>query len=141
MTSAAIAIEILMHLEDEFVGGIRECAKVGVSAADPRPSATPAGALGSDPLRSCTSGTDAVDSCLVEVEDEGLVHFVVFVVSVEHYCIVILEWCSDFLPPALEASGVSDDGAVEAAVVVGLDHSVGALAGDVIDSLSGLVSG
>ena len=80
---------------------------------------------------------------MVEVDDERLVHVVVLVVGIEDDFGIGGVELSDGLPPGLEAGGVSDDGVVEAAVVVRADHSVGAFLRDVVDGLGkvGTVSG
>lgn len=123
-----------MHLVNELVLGILKVdERRSVSGRHPRPSTRPAVSLGRDILgcRACRAHT--VDSRLVEVEHEGLIHIVVLVVGVEDDEGVVLELCRDVLPPGFEARGVGDDGMVEAAVVVGLDHGVGAFGGDVVD--------
>ena len=125
-----------MHLVDELVLGILQVDEGrGVARGHPGPGAGPAVALGGDVLGSSACGTHAVDGGLVEVEDELLVHVVVFVVGVEDDEGVVFELGGDVLPPGFEAGCVGDDGAVEAAVVVRLDHGVGAFGGDVGDLL------
>ena len=57
----------------------------------------------------------------------------VLVIGIEDDEVVILVLGRDVLPPGLEARDIGDDVAVEAAVVVGLDHGVRALFGDIVD--------
>jgi hypothetical protein len=53
-------------------------------------------------------GSDAVDGCLVEVSNEGVVHIVVFVVGVEDDVFVGRELAGDCLPECFETGCVSD---------------------------------
>jgi hypothetical protein len=147
----AVAVEVLVHLVDELVLRIFEGTEGGaVAGGYPRPGAGPAVAFGRDVLRGGASGADAVDGGLVEVEDELLVHVVVpeylldhancanasifniLVICVEDDKLVVLELGGDILPPSLKAGGVGNDVGVEAAIVMRLDHSVGAFLGDIV---------
>lgn len=82
-----------------------------------------------------TCGTDTIDSSLIQVEDERLVHVMVFVIGIEDDELVALVHGCDILPPCLEAGRVGYDVRIEAAVVVWLNHGVGTFAGDVVDGL------
>ena len=68
-----------MHLVDDLVGGVGERFHVVVDL-NPGPGAGPGVAFDEDVLGCGSCGADAVDGGLVEVENEGLVHVVIFVV-------------------------------------------------------------
>lgn len=125
-----------MHLVDELVLRVFEVdERCTIAGGDPGPGTSPRVTFGCDVLLGRASSTDAIDGGLVEVEDKLLVHVVVLVVRVEHDERVVLVLRCNVLPPCLEARRVGDDVAVEATVVVGLDHGVFTLASDVIDLL------
>jgi hypothetical protein len=73
-----VAVEVLVHLVDELVGGVDQVRQVVVVAC-PVPGAGPGVAFDEDVLRG-GDVADGVDGGLVEVQNEGLVHAVVFVV-------------------------------------------------------------
>jgi len=136
MGAGAVGVEILVHLIDEFILGILEVDKGGtVSTGNPGPGSRPRVALRGDVLLSSASCADAVDGGLVKVEDELLVHVMELIIYVEDDEGVVFELCGDVFPPRLEAVGVGNDVFVEAAVIVWLDHGVGALARNVVDLL------
>ena len=125
-----------MHLEDQLILRIDKGPHgVGIAARDPGPGAGPAVAFGGDVLGVGTGGADAVDGGLVEVDNEGLVHVVVFVVRVEDDLAVVFVGGCDGVPEGLEAGDVGDDFVVVAAVVVRGYHGEGAALGDVFDGL------
>lgn len=68
-----------MHLVHDLVLRVGEGLQV-VVYVDPGPGAGPGVAFDEDVLRGGACGADAVDCGLVEVQDELLVHLVVFVV-------------------------------------------------------------
>lgn len=70
-----------MHLVDEFVLGVGKGGEV-VVVVGPFPGAGVGVAFDEDVLGFGAGGADAVDGGLVEVQHEGLVHVVVFVVCV-----------------------------------------------------------
>jgi hypothetical protein len=75
--TAAVGVEVLVHLVDELVLWVLEVDhRCCVAARYPCPSTCPGVALGCDVLLCCAGSADAVDTGLVEVEDEGLVHVV-----------------------------------------------------------------
>lgn len=80
--AGAVGVEVLVHLVDELVGGVGEGFEVVIHSG-PGPGAGVGVAFDEDGLRGGACGADAGDGGLVEVEDEGLVHVVVFVVGVE----------------------------------------------------------
>lgn len=123
-----------MHLVDELVLGVCESLHVVVDIG-PRPRSRPLVAFNKDVLLG-TSGTDTVDSSLVKLQNQSLVHAVVFVVGVKDDTVVVLEDGSKVLPPSLESRRIGDDVAKEAAVVVGIKDSIGTLLGDVVDDLA-----
>ena len=96
--------------------------------------------LGGDVLGRCACRSDTVDGGLVQVEDEGLVHIMVFVISVEDNEFVALILCCDILPPCLETCSIGDDVLIEPTIVVWLNHGVCTFTGDVVDSLKCCVS-
>lgn len=53
-----------------------------ISSCVPSPGAGPRVSFDENELGSGTSGTDSIDTGLVEVEDEGLIHIVVLIVGV-----------------------------------------------------------
>ena len=134
--SGAVAIEILVHLVDHLVLRVLEVDQAGsVAAGDPGPGTAPCVALDKDVLRCSTSCTNGVDSCLVEVENEALVHGVVFVVSVEDDFGIGNEMSGELGPEALEIVGVGDDLAVVATIIVWVQDSIRAGICDVVDAL------
>lgn len=113
--AGAVAVEVLVHLVDELVLGVRQAAhRVGVAARHPAPGTGPGVALCRDVLRGGARGADAVDAGLVQADDEVLVHVVELVVDVEDDLGVVGELGRDVGPPRLEAILVADDVAVEA---------------------------
>ena len=173
----AVGIEVLVHLVDELVLGIGEGGEVGVGRV-PCPGAGPGVAFGEDVLRGGAGAADGVDGGLVEVEDEVLVHVVVFIVDVEDLGMKFrfskgrksmwvmqkvrlttlalflkgaAKWLQNvakslvlwiILPAYLSKAIVSTlcsrakalrDSALPA-IVMGIDHGVSALAGNVVDS-------
>jgi hypothetical protein len=72
-------------------------------------------------LRGGARGADAVYGGLVEVEDEGVGHVVVFVVGIEYYVRVGFEFAGDGFPEGFEAGGVGYDVAVVASCGVLVD--------------------
>ena len=132
-STRAIGIEILVHLVYQFVLWVFQINHTGaVAGGNPRPCASPAVALRGDVLFCGACGADAVDGGLVEVEDELLVHVMVFVVCVEDDEVVVFVFGGDVGPPGFEGGCVGYDVAEEAAVVVRLDHGVGAFGGYVV---------
>lgn len=130
----AVSVEVLVHLVDELVLGVAQVLQV-VVGLNPVPGAGPGVTLGENVLAGSASGTDGVNGSLVEVEDEGLVHVVVLVVGVEDDALVALEGVGQVGEEGLEGGEVGDDGALVAAVVVGVDDGVFAARGDVVDRL------
>ena len=134
--TGAVGVEVLVHLVDELVLGIFQVDEGrAIAGRNPGPGASVRVALRGDVLLGGAGSADAIDGGLVEVEDESLVHVVVLIVCVKDDERIVLVLCGNVLPPCLEAGGVGNDVAVEAAVVVRLDHGVCALAGDVVDLL------
>ena len=82
--AGAVAVQVLVHLVDNVVGGVGQAEETGaVAAGDPGPGACVDVAFDEDGLGGGAGGADAVDGGLVEGDDELLVHVVVFVVGVE----------------------------------------------------------
>lgn len=71
-----------MHLVHDLVLGVSETLEV-VVVLRPDPGAGPGVTLNEDVLGCCACGTNGVDGDLIEVEDKGLVHIVVFVISIK----------------------------------------------------------
>ena len=143
--AAEVGVEVLMHLVDDLVLWVGEVAHGGAVVAravvqGPRPCTGVCVAFGRDVLCRGSPCADTVDGGLVEADDEGLVHVVVFVVGVEDDLRVVGVDFRDGLPPRLEAAGIGDDGAVEAAVVVGGNHGIGAAGGDVVDGFGEVIA-
>ena len=130
--AGAVAVEILMHLVDDLVLGVRERHHVLVRHV-PRPGAGPLVPLHEDVLAPRASGADAVDGRLVELQDEVLAHGVVLVVGVEDHALVGGELAREVGEEGLEVRGRGDDTPVEAAVVVGVRDGPGAQGGDGVD--------
>ena len=91
-------------------------ARRGVYGCGPGPGAGVGVAFGCDVLGRGACCADAVDGGLVELDDEGLGHVVVFVVGVEDHFAVGGVWGGDGFPEGLEAGCVCDDVVVVAAV-------------------------
>ena len=77
--SGAVTVQVLVHLVDNLVLGVREGLQV-VVVVGPGPGAAPGVAFDEDVLAGGASGTDSVNGSLVKVQDEGLVKVVVLVV-------------------------------------------------------------
>jgi hypothetical protein len=77
--TGAVGIKVLVHLVDDLVLRVGESLEV-VVVVGPGPGSAPGVAFNEDVLGSGTGGTDTVDSGLVQVQDNGLVHVVVLVV-------------------------------------------------------------
>lgn len=123
-----------MHLVDNLVLRVRQRDKVGVGDV-PSPGSGPRVALDPDVLLLCARCTDAVDGGLVELEDQVLGHGVVLVVGVKNNTGVVHELSGEVAPEGLEVGRVGDDVAEVAAVVVGVEHGVGAGVGDEVDGV------
>lgn len=73
-----------MHLVDDIVVGIGQTHHGSAgSGGHPGPGTRVRISLDKDGLRRRASGTNAVDGCLVQLIDQGVVHVVIFVVGVE----------------------------------------------------------
>jgi len=101
----------------------------------PSPSASVRVTFHEDVLARGTGRADAVDSGLVELCDEGVVHVVVLIVGVEDDLAVAREPGGNGLPVGLETVGVGDYVAVVAPKVLRVDDGVCAFACDVADDL------
>lgn len=128
----AVRVEVLVHLVDDLVLRVRQGLEVVVDRR-PGPGARVRVALDEDVLRGSPRGPDAVDGGLVQVQDESLVHVVVFVVGVEDDLGVALVHGGQVLPEGLEAGGVGDDVAVKPTKVVRVNDSIGSGIGDEVD--------
>lgn len=132
--TGAVRVKILVHLVDDLVLRVGKGDHVGVGHV-PGPGARPLVTLDENVLGSGTGGTDTVDGGLVEVEDKGLVHGVVLVVGIEDDLGVGDELGSNVLPESLEGVGISDDVAIVAAIIMGIENDIGTGVGDRVDNL------
>jgi len=76
------------------------------AGGNPRPCAGVGIAFYENGLCGGAGGADAVYGCLVEVENEGVGHVVVFVICVKDYVRVGFEFAGDGFPEGFEAGGV-----------------------------------
>ncbi len=131
-----------MHLVDDVVGGVFEGQhSLAVAAGCPCPSPSPRVSFDQDRLGGGACGTDAVDTGLVEGDDELLVHVMKLVVGVENNLWICGKVAGQILPECLEASNVGNDCTHITTVVVRINDGVGALRfGDIIDGLIEVLS-
>lgn len=124
-----------MHLVDEVVERIGQPHQTGcVAAADPRMGTRPRVTLNENDLRGA-GRSDTVYSSLVESEDVGVFHGVVFVVGIKNDTCVVLVSVGNLDPPGLECGMVSNDLAAETTIVMWVNDSIGTLSGDVVDDV------
>ena len=63
-----IAVEVLVHLEHELVGGIGKPGEI-VIVLGPGPCTAVSVSFWRDPLARCASSADTIDGCLIEIEN------------------------------------------------------------------------
>ena len=112
-----VAVEVLVHLIDDSVVGVGQCFQVVIDGG-PGPCTGVAVAFHVDVLACGASSPDGIDGGLVEVQDKGLVHVMIFVVGIEDDTGVGAESGSEVPPEGSKGCGVGDDGTVVAAEVV-----------------------
>lgn len=78
-STGAVGVKVLVHLIDDLVLAVGQARQV-VVVGSPVPGTGVGVTLDEDVLCGGTSGTDTVDSSLVEVQNQGLLHVMVLVV-------------------------------------------------------------